>query len=212
MDKYEMVFQSNPIPFFEDFLKILVDFYRVIEPFIPALFVFLKYTLVAILYLLGFLTLLKLRGIYIKQRLINTETDQDQLKRARLILGSTYIVLASGILFNYLIYVLVWLLNPIKGFWFPVMELIYTNLSGSIDLFLNFTDLGFPSSFQGFVGVIHPFIAMGSFYCLLGFILSFFYLINNNRVISNPRRTILFFLTSSAGVLFFGVEFIHYFL
>ena len=64
----------------------------------------------------GILTLLKLRGIYFKSRLISSENKKGKkslLNKPRLILGSAYIILAYGIFFNYLIYFLIWVLEPL---------------------------------------------------------------------------------------------------
>ena len=58
----------------------------------------------------GILTLLKLRGFYFKSRLIPSENKKDEkslLTKLRLITGCAYIILACGILFNYLIYFLI---------------------------------------------------------------------------------------------------------
>jgi hypothetical protein len=76
----------------------------------------IKFIFVLILLMCGILTLLKLRGIYFKSRLISSDKNVDKadlLTKPKLILGCVYIVLGFGILFNYLTYFLIWFLDPL---------------------------------------------------------------------------------------------------
>ena len=87
-----------------------------ITDFIVWFFISLKYTFVVILFLLGIFTLLKLRGIYFTMRLREnnvTTNVRTPLDKMRLLLGAFYIIFALGILFNYLTYLLYWVLDPL---------------------------------------------------------------------------------------------------
>lgn len=74
---------------------------------------YLKYIFVFIILSIGVLTLLRLRGVYRQSRLTSSENKEDLFMKPRLILGCSYIVLAFGILFNYLTYFFIWLLDPL---------------------------------------------------------------------------------------------------
>ncbi len=74
---------------------------------------FLKYIFVFIILFIGILTLIRLRGVYRQSRLMGTNKEEDSLTKTRLILGCLYIFLGFGILFNYLTYFLIWVLEPL---------------------------------------------------------------------------------------------------
>ena len=84
------------------------------------------------LFTIGILTLLKLRGMYRGQRIKGVEPDEkniDQLKTPRLLVGALYIFCGFGILFNFLTYFLLIILDPLPDrFIFA-----FINFSGSID-------------------------------------------------------------------------------
>ncbi len=84
---------------------------------------YLKYIFVFIILSIGILTLLRLRGVYRQSRLTSSENKEDLFMKPRLILGCSYIVLAFGILFNYLTYFFIWLLDPLPD------RLIYNFIS-----------------------------------------------------------------------------------
>ena len=106
-DSYYLL--NDIINFFEN---LCIEFNR----YALVYFTIFKYIFVIILIGCGVLTLLKLRGYYFKSRSFSSNKDVDKtdfLTKPRLIVGCVYIVLGSGILFNYLTYFLIWLLDPL---------------------------------------------------------------------------------------------------
>lgn len=92
---------DNPL---NDFLKGLEAWCVAFNEFAVIFFGYMKYILVLILLGIGILTLLKLRGVYIHERLNQYDTsikETYQLQKPRLMLGTAYIGIALGILFNY---------------------------------------------------------------------------------------------------------------
>ena len=175
-------------------IDILLDFF-------PFLFHFLKFTLVGVLFTIGVLILLKLRGIYLQQRAkgdcMNTNNS---MRKTRLILGFAYIIVGFGFLFNYLTYILIWLFNDFEGF-----LLIWLN--SFIEIFPEFFE-NMPMFFE----IYHPIIAIVSFTAILQYIMAFFYLVNNNKVISNPKKSVNLLVSSSIEIILFGMECLPYFL
>ena len=77
------------------------------------LFKYVKYIFVFIIIFVGVLTLLRLRGVFRQSRLRGTEKKDDSFTEIRLSLGCCYIFIGFGILFNYLTYFLIWILEPL---------------------------------------------------------------------------------------------------
>lgn len=166
--------------------------------FALVLFVYLKFIFIFIMFSIGTLTILKLRGIYFKTR-GNTE-ENDYLRKPRLALGCFYIFFAFGILFNFLTYFLIWALDPLPD----RMVFNFINFHGKIDPHYmnrieNINECKYPHE-----KTIYYFIAIASFFYTLNLILSIWYLINNNRVISKPRNVLMNLLHSLIGAIFFG--------
>lgn len=113
----------------EEIISGLENWCIMFNKFARVLFLYLKFIFVFIMLSIGILTLLKLRGIYLKTRNNNVEDYEDRLKNPRLILGGFYIFIAIGILFNFLTYFLIWALDPLPD------RLIFSfiNFNGNID-------------------------------------------------------------------------------
>lgn len=160
---------------------------------------FLKYMFVFIILTIGILTLLRLRGIYLQPRLRKIEKDEDTLNKSRLILGTLYICLGFGILFNYGTYFLIWILDPLPD------RLIYSfiTFNGFDPLFLNrIKDINMAQlPHEITIYYCFSFISLTSF---LNLLLSLWYFINNNRIINNPRRTMEWLISSVMGCILFG--------
>lgn len=153
----------------------------------------MKYTFVFIILFIGILTLLRLRGIYLQQRSKNIKNEEDQLGKVRIILGTSYICLGFGILFNYLIYFLIWIFNPLPE------GLIFMLIGIFKPLFLEYELL-----IDSLLIYLHPIIALLSFLAIIYFFMSLYYLINNNRVISNPYGIVWLLLKSIGMIILFG--------
>ena len=160
---------------------------------------YLKYIFVFIILTIGIFTLLKLRGVYSQSRSVSTEDKEDYMMKPRLILGCCYVVLGFGILFDYLTYFLLIILEPLPD------RLIYNfiTFSGIDPFYLNgIMDISasqFPH--EKTIYYCFSFISLTS---ILDILLSLWYLINNNRIINNPRRTILFLISGITGGILFG--------
>lgn len=169
----------------------------------PTIFIYLKYILSIILFTIGTLTLLRLRGIYLQQRAKGVKDEEDQLKNVRLILGTIYLFLAFGILFNHLIYFLIWISEPFPdGLLFVLLDIYKHPIQEKTDIIV-----------ENFINTYHPIFALLSFVAILHLALSFYYLINSNRVISNPRAQVISLVSAVAETLFFGfTAYLPYFL
>ena len=172
------------------FLEIQSNFYNL---FLPVIFVSLKYSLGIILISIGVLFLLSLRGIYFKRKAMGLDQKNNYLKKTRLILGSIYIIVGFGIIFDYLIYLLIWIFHPFKSLILIIME----NL---IEGFYSLSE------------IIHPFIALGSFIAILQYFLSLFYFVNNRTVINKPHKSVYVLFCSVLEIVLFGFECLPYFL
>jgi hypothetical protein len=160
---------------------------------------YLKYIFVFIILSIGILTLLKLRGVFRQFRLDGKNKQEDTFMKPRLILGCSYIILGFGILFNYLTYFLIWILDPLPD------RLVYN--------FIRFSGID-PDYLNGIIDIsasefpheqtIHYCFAFGSLMSVLTVILSLWYLINNNRLINNPRKTFGWLLSGIIEGIFFG--------
>jgi hypothetical protein len=89
-----------------------------INEFLLLLFGYMKYIFALILMILGVMTLLRYRGIFMLQRYSynlheKKEKFKEKLKKTHVILGIVYIFTGFGIIFNYLIYILIWCLDPL---------------------------------------------------------------------------------------------------
>ncbi|MFX1303305.1 MAG: hypothetical protein ACFE9X_08105 [Promethearchaeota archaeon] len=160
---------------------------------------YMKYIFVFIILSVGILTLLRLRGVYRQSRLVGKNNEEDPFIKPRLILGCSYIVLAFGILFNYVTYFLIWILDPLPD------RLIFNFISFSeIDPFYLNGIMDISVSQFPYEKTIYYFFSFGSLISILDILLSLWYLINNNRLIINPRKTLAFLISGVGGGILFG--------
>lgn len=184
----------------EEIISGLENWCIMFNKFARVLFLYLKFIFVFIMLSIGILTLLKLRGIYLKTRNNNVEDYEDRLKNPRLILGGFYIFIAIGILFNFLTYFLIWALDPLPD------RLIFSfiNFNGNIDPHSMNRIENIENSKYPHEKTIYYCIAYVSFFSVLNLLLSIWYLINNNRVISKPKNVIENLLASLIGAIMCG--------
>ncbi len=160
---------------------------------------YLKYIFVFVIFSIGILTLLRLRGVYRQSRLVGVDKQEDTFSRTRLILGSVYIFLAFGILFNYLTFFIIWIMDPLPD------RLIYN--------FIDFIGIN-PLNLNGIKDIsasqyphektIYYCFAFGSLMSVLSILLCLWYLINNNRLINNPMRVLGGLISGIIGGILFG--------
>ena len=100
-----------------------------------------------------------------------------------------------GILFNYLIYFMMWILDPLPDgiAFFLINEIVEIQNSLNLDI-LNNDSLNL-------IKLIFNFL---SFLFFFEFILSVWYLINSYKLINNPKVAFLGIISGLIGCIFFG--------
>ncbi|MFW9989295.1 MAG: hypothetical protein ACFFC3_11615 [Candidatus Odinarchaeota archaeon] len=160
---------------------------------------YLKYIFVFIILIIGIFTLFKLGRNYDHPKSVTMENKENFPKKSRLILGCCYIVLGIGFLFNYFIYFLIIILDPLPD------RLIYNfiTFSGIDPFYLNgIRDIS-ASQFPHEKTIYYCFSFI-SLISILDILLSLWYLISCNRITHNPRRTIIFLISGIIGGILFG--------
>jgi len=189
-DSYYLL--NDIINFFENFF---IEFNRYALVF----FQIFKYIFVIVLIGCGVLTLLRARGLYFKSRAFSSEKDEnktDPLTKPRLIVGTAYIVIGSGILFNYLTYFLIWILDPLPDRLF-FSFLIFNDIDPyAINRITDIHSAIYPHE-----KTIYYAIAMLSFENTVHLTLSIWYFFFN---IKNPRKTIINLFIAVPGCILFG--------
>ncbi len=184
------------IEFVFDVNQVLDIFDIITLQFFPLLFIVLKYLISFILLSIGILYLLSLKGIFLKKKLYNKYKDND-FNNLRIIIGVTFIILAFGILFNYLIYFFIWLFQYFDGFLLVI-----------INFFLGNSDFDIPIVNK----LISQGIGLGSFVAILQFILAIFYFLNDRIVLMSSKNASSLIVTSVISILLFGFECLPYLL
>ncbi|MHA1373358.1 MAG: hypothetical protein ACTSR7_03585 [Promethearchaeota archaeon] len=123
------------------------------------------------------------------------------MNNLRLVLGCTYMILAFGILFNYLTYFLIWLCQDFNGLLLIFLNYVVSTLPIEISKYLINIEY-----------YIYPIIALCSFFSILQYVMSIFYLVNNNRVISSPKKTVILLASSLFQIIGFGFACLPYLL
>lgn len=156
-----------------DFESLLNDF----NGFMSYSFFYLKYIIAGILILLGSISLLRLKGMYSQEKLRNPDVRKSYyLKSSRFILGNIYLILGIGFIFNFMIYVLILMLNLIPDMLIiPLLRTIKSMPQDFItDYFIN-NNLGTPLE----IFVINI-IGIVSFLIFLSIILSIWRIVVSN--------------------------------
>ena len=107
-----MEYQIDP----DQFLPSFEDICLIVNNIFDLTFFYLKYVLFFIVLIIGILTLLSLRGRFFFERLVynkGEELPKNPVTKPRIIIGTLYIIIAFGILFNWFIYLLIIVLNPL---------------------------------------------------------------------------------------------------
>ncbi len=183
----------------EDIINILENFCIAFNQYAMIYFKIFKYIFVFLLIGCGVLTLLKARRIYFRSRAFSSgkgEKKTDPLMKPRLIVGTAYIVIGSGILFNYLTFFLIWLLDPLPD------RLIYSFIDLiDVDPYAinRITDIS--SAIYPHEKTIYYVFSMFSFGHTVHLVLSIWYL---QFEVKNPRKTIIWMFSSVSGCILFG--------
>ena len=172
---------DNPL---DDFIKGLEAWCVEFNKFAIIFFGYMKYILFFIMFSIGILTLLKLRGHYTLDKIGNGEkefSDITKLRKPRLILGSVYIALAFGILFNWLTLAMIFVLEPLPD------RLIFNfiNFHGIVDPYTMNRIMDINASIFPHEQTIYFAVAIGSFGAITDLLIAIWYLVN--RVPFNPK-------------------------
>ncbi|MHA2269422.1 MAG: hypothetical protein ACXAB8_16610 [Promethearchaeota archaeon] len=175
---------QNPI---EDLITGLELWCVAFNEFAVIFFGYMKYILAFILLVIGILTLLKFRGIYGQSRLRgnnynnNQVEEHDSLYKPRLIVGTFYIVIASGILLNWFTYFLIIILEPLPD------RLIFNflNFNGDLDPFMMNRIMDINAAIYPHEQTIYYCVALASFGAIVDIMISIWYLVS--RVTYNPK-------------------------
>ncbi|TFG17249.1 MAG: hypothetical protein EU531_03895 [Promethearchaeota archaeon] len=181
--------------------EIIENIYILYLDFFPKLFLILKFFLVIILFSLGVLYLLSLKGNYLRKKLLKIEDETNDFNNISIILGIVFIMIAFGVLFNYLIYFFIWVFQYYDGF-----------ILISLSLFEDFMVKNFGLNITVFNDTITPLIALGSFISILQIIFVLFYFTNNRFVVIRPKKSIVILTTSVIQIFLFGFECLPYLL
>ncbi|MHA1349666.1 MAG: hypothetical protein ACTSPZ_02380 [Promethearchaeota archaeon] len=162
-------------------------------------FQYFKYIFVIVLIGCGVLILLKLRGYYFRSRSFSGKGDsnkKDPFIKPRLVIGAVYIFIGFGILFNYLIYFFIWLLEPLPDrlifSWIKLIDIDPFNLNRITDI---------RSAIYPHEQTFYYIIAMLSFANTIHLTISIVYLLYR---VKNPRDTILWLFSSVPGGIICG--------
>lgn len=181
----------------------LENWCRNFNQFSEIFFRILKYIFVSLLFIVGVLILLKLRGIYFNNKGKETENKSNEknefLNRVRLIVGIIYIFIAFGILGNFLVYFLILILDPIPD------RLIFTfiNFGEKIDPFFMNRISDIDKSLYPHEKTIYYSVAFASLIAVSHLSLSCWFFIISRRP-SNPRKNLMHLISSLGESILFG--------
>lgn len=156
-------------------------------------FSYSKYIFALILFLLGFLSLFKFRGIYRNEKISSGLKDlknndwKDKVKKTNVIVGMIYIFMSFGIIFNFFTYILIWVLDPLPD------KLIFEfmDISGIFDpeYLYHLSDIN-SSTLNPFEKTFYYFLALISFVGIIQIVVCVYYIIKDGTIIKHPARMI----------------------
>ncbi|MFX1492757.1 MAG: hypothetical protein ACFFBZ_00590 [Promethearchaeota archaeon] len=142
-------------------------------------FVFLKYILSFILIILGILILFRFKKNYSKYNINTFQNNLDEkvvVKLSHMVLGVIYIIFGIGILSNFLIYFLIWVLDPIPDRYL----FMFINFMGVFNPW-GLNGINELSSLTSLERTIFYTIALGSFFAILEIFVSIWLIVSYNR-------------------------------
>jgi len=171
-----------------------------LNEFFLIFFSYMKYILAFILIFVGLLTLFRYRGIYLmdrfrsKKKLSENESVKEKLKKVHVFLGMSYVFMGFGIIFNFLTYILLWVLDPLPdGFLFQ-----FLGVGNIIDPSSIYRISNYNAAISPHERTIYFCFAFISFLALLQIALSIWFIINENKIIHGHYNI---FLILIAGLI-----------
>lgn len=167
-----------------------------INEFLLLLFGYMKYVFALILMILGVMTLLRYRGVYLYQRFSydshdKSEKFKEKLKKTHVLLGLFYIFTGFGIIFNYLIYILLWLLDPLPDRLF----FEFLDIGGMIEPQYIIRISNYDFAITPHEKTIYICIAYFSFLSLLQISVSIWFLSKGGDPLNHPKTTYMFLIS-----------------
>lgn len=192
-----MEFQIDPAQFLPNIDQWLIG----INYFFELTFSYLKYIFFVIFLVIGILTLISLRGRYFLERLRYSQEQKladNPITKPRLIIGTIYIIIAFGILFNWFTYLLIISLNPLPDrFVFNFIE--FTDIFDPYGL-NRISDINM-AQFE-FEKTLYYLISIGSFASLLNIIISIWLLVNKGG--KDAKKSIIMLIGGIIGGILTG--------
>ncbi|TXT66934.1 MAG: conserved membrane protein of unknown function [Promethearchaeota archaeon] len=171
-----------------------------LNEFFLVFFSYMKYIFALVLLLIGTLTLLRFRGIYLMKRIRDksafneNKSIKEKLKQTHVFLGIMYLFMGCGILFNYLTHILIWVLEPLPdGFLFQ-----FLGIGNVIDPNSIYRISNYDAAISPHEKTIYFCFALVSLIALLQIILSIWFLTNETSLIHSHTKT---FLVLFAGII-----------
>ena len=159
-----------------------------INVFLEILFGYLKYIFGGILIVIGLLTLFSLRGKFFLERLRYKQEEDLQnnpLTKPRLFIGTFYIIIATGIIFDWFTYFLIIVLDPLPDR-FVFLYIPFTGISDPFGMNSLYQIQQTPITFEK---TIYYGISIVSFVALLDIIISIWQMAVRDNI--NEKKTIL---------------------
>lgn len=159
--------------------------------FFSTFFWYIKYIFSIVLILLGIFTLFRYRGLYRDQRIIELGNKKEKtafrkkLRKSHVIVGTAYIFLGFGIIFNFLIYILIWCLEPMPD-QYLIHILDYLEIFESEDIIRIFDINKTTNAFEMFIFYI---IAVISLIAFMQVVISIWFITKDGTPLGNPIGT-----------------------
>lgn len=175
-------------------LEHVEHFFNIINGLFFLFFSYSKYIFAGILLILGLETLLKFRGIYRHERVMGRIKDiknkdwKTKMKKTYIIVGLTYIFMGFGIVFNFLTYILIWILEPLPDrFIFK-----FLSVSGVMDpeYLSHLSDIN-NNAINPYERTFYYSLALTSFLGILQIMVGIYFIIKQGNLIKNPTRIFL---------------------
>lgn len=181
-------------PYFLFFEKV-EQLFNIINGLFFLFFLYSKYIFALILIILGLMTLLKFRGYHRKERVMGGIKEfknkdwKEKMKKTYIIVGLIYIFMGFGIIFNFLTYILIWMLEPLPDkFIFEFLK-----VGGVLDpeYLAHLSDINH-STINPYERAFYYFLALISFLGILQIMVGIYFIIKQGNIIKNPIR--IFFM------------------
>lgn len=178
-------------------LQLLDNFLDLFNSFCSLFFVVMKFLLGIILISIGIFTTMRLRGVYFLGRIRFGQEDSsdNQLTRVGAFVGSFYMVLGFGIVFNYAIYLFMFLFDSFpEPYLFSLIDMVIKEIPLSIPINIGINGLPYEKAiYYGFC-----------FVSFLSFLLLFVSTYSLTIRMQNIAKNIKLLITSVIAELFFG--------